>query len=76
MEKKYFSAKEISQYTGIALSTIYEWVAKGLLPAIKIGRKVIFDREVIDSHLRKLGCKAKRKKDNLGESDESFEFSC
>lgn len=76
MERKYFSAKEISLYTGIALPTIYEWVARGMLPAIKIGRKVIFDRDAVDTHLKALGCKTKRDKNNQGESDEQFELSC
>lgn len=47
--KRYFNIKELSAYTGLPKSTLYEYAAQGTLPAIKLGRRVLFDLRDIDS---------------------------
>lgn len=47
--KRYFNIKELSAYTGLPKSTLYEYAAQGTLPAIKLGRRVLFDLHDIDS---------------------------
>lgn len=47
--KRYFNIKELSAYTGLPKSTLYEYAAQGTLPAIKLGRRVLFDLRDIDN---------------------------
>ncbi len=48
IKKRYFSIKELSEYTGLPLGTLYDWSAQGMIPSIKIGRRVLFDIMDID----------------------------
>ena len=54
LKKKYYSVKEVSLYTSIAPSTLYQWAAEGQIPSIKIGKKVLFDILEIDQFLDSL----------------------
>jgi len=47
--KRYFNIKELSAYTGLPKSTLYEYAAQGTIPAIKLGRRVLFDLRDIDN---------------------------
>ncbi len=49
MNKRYFSIKELSEYTSLPTTTLYEWASQGRIPSIKIGRRVLFDLEDIDA---------------------------
>ena len=42
------TAKEAAAYLRVHLRTIYEWVAKGMIPSVKLGRKRLFDRKALD----------------------------
>jgi excisionase family DNA binding protein len=46
--KRYASIKEVSAYTSLAESTLYEWAGQGKIPSIKMGRRVLFDLHDID----------------------------
>jgi len=48
INKRYASIKEVSAYTSLAESTLYEWAGTGRIPSIKIGRRVLFDLQDID----------------------------
>ena len=48
INKRYASIKEVSAYTSLAESTLYEWSAQGKIPSIKMGRRVLFDLHDID----------------------------
>ena len=54
MKKRYASIKEISEYTSLPVKTLYEWASIGLIPSIKLGRRVLFDLEDIDRLLASL----------------------
>lgn len=54
MEKRYFSIKELANYTGLPRGTLYDWSSQGLIPSIKIGRRVLFDIVDIDQFLAEL----------------------
>lgn len=45
MSEKYFSAKHLSENLDINLFTIYAWVRKGILPAVKVGPKLVRIKE-------------------------------
>ncbi len=47
--KRYCTIKEAATYTGLPQSTLYEYAAQGTLPAIKLGRRVLFDLHDIDN---------------------------
>ena len=48
INKRYASIKEVSAYTSLAESTLYEWAGQGKIPSIKMGRRVLFDLHDID----------------------------
>jgi len=50
VEKKYYRAKEVSEYLSIGLSTVWSMVKNGKLTSIKLSPKVtIFDKNEIDN---------------------------
>jgi excisionase family DNA binding protein len=53
-KKRYASIKEVSAYTTLAESTLYEWSAQGKIPSIKMGRRVLFDIQDIDQVMASL----------------------
>lgn len=53
MEKKYFTVKEIAEYTGISAATIYKWSKQERMPSLKIGGAVRFDIREIELWLKK-----------------------
>ncbi len=49
MEKRYISVRELSQYTGLSVHTLYTWVSQGIIPFHKPGGRILrFDKEEID----------------------------
>ena len=48
MNKRYYSIKDVSEYTSLPVKTLYEWAGQGRIPSIKIGRRVLFDLQDID----------------------------
>ncbi len=55
MSKKYLRAKEVAQYLGVGLSTVWFYAKQGKLKAKKISQRVtVFD---IDEVEKLLGCK-------------------
>ena len=52
--KRYANIKEVSAYTTLAESTLYEWAGQGKIPSIKIGRRVLFDLHDIDKVMDRL----------------------
>ena len=54
MNKRYCSIKEVSEYTSLPTTTLYEWAAQRRIASIKIGRRVLFDLKDIDDLMSKL----------------------
>jgi len=54
MEKRYANIKEVSCYTSLPIKTLYEWASLGRIPSIKMGRRVLFDLNDIDSFMSSL----------------------
>jgi len=50
--KKLLSPKELSEYLGLSLNTIYSWVNERKLPYYKVSRLVKFDIAEIDNWLK------------------------
>ena len=54
MSKRYANIKEVSEYTSLPVKTLYEWASLGRIPSIKLGRRVLFDLNDIDSFMSSL----------------------
>ncbi len=52
--KRYVGIREISEYTSLPVSTLYEWSGQGKIPSIKIGRRRLFDLKEIDKLMESL----------------------
>lgn len=48
MQKKLLDIKELAEYSGISVSTIYDWVNQRRIPYVKISNLVRFDLEEIN----------------------------
>ena len=52
MTKRYLSPKELSEYLGISIQTIYEWTSQRRIPFVKLSRLVKFDITAIDDWMK------------------------
>jgi predicted DNA-binding transcriptional regulator AlpA len=53
--KKFYGAKEIVENLGISRKTLDNWVESGdFPPPIKIGRRIFWQKEVVDKYLKDL----------------------
>ena len=48
MDKEFLNIKEISQYLGIKISTLYFYVENGDIPHYRIGRLIRFKKQEVD----------------------------
>ncbi len=53
-EERYVSVKEVSRYTSIPVKTLYEWASLRRIPSVKVGSRVLFDLNDIDSFMASL----------------------
>jgi len=44
----FLTLNECSEYLQISKNTIYQWSSKGIIPRPKLGRKLMFEKDVID----------------------------
>ena len=49
MEKRLLNVKELSEYLGIKVHTLYTWVSQKRIPYVKCGRLTKFDIKAIDN---------------------------
>jgi len=52
-EKRVLNRKEAAKFLGIATSHLDKLAARGALPRIRIGRRVVFDVSDLEEFLRK-----------------------
>jgi len=48
MDKEFLNIKEVSQYLGIKISTLYFYVENGDIPHYRIGRLIRFKKQEVD----------------------------
>lgn len=53
-DKKYMNIKEAGIYIGVSRASMYRYIKKGLIIHIKIGGRVLFNREILDDFLEKM----------------------
>ncbi len=47
-EKRLISVEKAARYLGVRKSTIYSWAWRRKIPSVKMGRRLLFDREDLD----------------------------
>jgi len=52
--KRLLSVKEASFYLGISRALLYQWIAAGNVPIIKLRTRTLVDREELDLIIEKL----------------------
>lgn len=52
--KRYANIKELAEYTGLSPKTLYDWAANGVIPSLKVGKKVLFDIPEVDTALARM----------------------
>lgn len=53
IKKKYMNVIECAEYLGLQPCTIYKYVSLRIIPHYKIGRRLLFDVEEIDTWVHK-----------------------
>ena len=48
MKTRLLSVEEAAFYLGVQKSTIYSWAWRRKIPSVKMGRRLLFDREDLD----------------------------
>ena len=48
MDNRLLSVEGSARYLGVRKSTIYSWAARKKIPSVKIGRRLLFDRQDLD----------------------------
>lgn len=60
MERRLINIRELSEYLGIPVNTLYSWVSQGRITPVKLGRLDRFDIREIDEWIEE--SKRRRKK--------------
>ncbi|MFH0775094.1 MAG: helix-turn-helix domain-containing protein [bacterium] len=70
MEKIVFNVEEMAQILGVKPLTIYRSVQKGKLPAVKIGKNILFPKEVMLQWLKTKAWEGYKEKTKTDEAKE------
>ncbi|MBN3038476.1 MAG: helix-turn-helix domain-containing protein [Candidatus Omnitrophica bacterium] len=52
MEKRFLGIKEMAEYLGLTVGTMYVWVCQKKIPYLKVGKLVKFDLKEIENWLK------------------------
>lgn len=47
-DKRYLLVKDICKYLNVSDETIYKWIREGFIPAHRVGKRWMFDKDEID----------------------------
>ena len=53
MTRRLLTIKEVAEYTGLAVPTLYQMVSQRRIPFVKIGRLTKFDLRVLDAWIER-----------------------
>ena len=53
MENRLISIKELAEYIGVKIGTVYSWVCQRKIAYVKIGRLVKFDKAELDKWIER-----------------------
>jgi excisionase family DNA binding protein len=60
MTRRLLTIKEVSEYIGLAVPTLYTMVSQRRIPFVKMGRLTKFDREELDRWITRQSVKSIR----------------
>ena len=52
IERRFYTPKEISVLCSLHLQTVYSMIARGIIPAVRIGRAIRCDFKVFEEQLK------------------------
>ncbi|EOA3851089.1 helix-turn-helix transcriptional regulator [Campylobacter jejuni] len=65
MVKKYFREKELSEYLGVSITSLFRLRQDGKIPYIRIGKSMRYEIKEIENGLKLKDIKSKTHKENL-----------
>ncbi|ENX9864801.1 MULTISPECIES: helix-turn-helix transcriptional regulator [Campylobacter] len=65
MVKKYFREKELSEYLGVSITSLFRLRQDGKIPYIRIGKSIRYEIKEIENGLKLKDIKSKTHKENL-----------
>lgn len=65
MVKKYFREKELSEYLGVSITSLFRLRQDGKIPYIHIGKSIRYEIKEIENGLKLKDIKSKTHKENL-----------
>ncbi|EOA3680458.1 helix-turn-helix transcriptional regulator [Campylobacter jejuni] len=65
MVKKYFTEKELSEYLGVSITSLFRLRQDGKIPYIRIGKSIRYEIKEIENGLKLKDIKSKTHKENL-----------
>lgn len=65
MVKKYFREKELSEYLGVSITSLFRLRQDGKIPYIRIGKSMRYEIKEIENGLKLKDIKNKTHKENL-----------
>jgi excisionase family DNA binding protein len=51
MERRFLSPREVAEYVGVHLQTVYAMIARGEIKSARLGRRVLVDKRRLDAQL-------------------------
>jgi len=69
MEKIVFNVSEMAEILGVKPLTIYRSVNKGKIPAVKVGKNILFPKDVIMEWLKTKAWEGYKEKDKMTETE-------
>ena len=60
MEKRFYTAKEVSIYLGLNEETVRKWVQRGYIPFHKFGKSLRFDLHKLENWIKNKECNYSR----------------
>jgi excisionase family DNA binding protein len=52
---KIMTATEVARYLGLNVGTVYNYAAKGRIPAFRVGKQLRFEKDKIDAYMESRG---------------------
>ncbi|HFS5121514.1 AlpA family transcriptional regulator [Campylobacter jejuni] len=65
MVKKYFTEKELSEYLGVSITSLFRLRQDGKIPYIRIGKSIRYEIKEIENGLKLKDIKSKTHKESL-----------
>lgn len=65
MVKKYFTEKELSEYLGVSITSLFRLRQDDKIPYIRIGKSIRYEIKEIENGLKLKDIKSKTHKENL-----------